>query len=141
MISKKVLIISFLYAVVNIHATVRETVHETDSFFLNLLPEIVQALTNGDAKALSNYFNTSVELIFSDNQNVYGKAQAEQILKNFFNRNASTGGKFIYKPLHNGIRDNAHYYIGELSTGRGSYRVTIYMKDQRIHLMKIESND
>ena len=141
MIPKKVLIISFLCAVMNIHGTVCETFHETDSYLLNLSPEIVQALTNGDAKALSNYFNTSVELIFSESQAVFGKAQAEQILKDFFNKNASAGGKFVYKPLHNGIRDNAQYYIGELSTGKGFYRVTIYMKNQRIHQMRIESND
>ena len=47
----------------------------------------------------------------------------------------------LFKQLHKADRDNVQYYIGELHTGKGSYRVTIYMKDQRIHQMKIESND
>jgi hypothetical protein len=137
MIFRKILIISLLCISVNL----RGTVHHTKSYLLNLPNEIVQALTNGDAKVISTYFNTSVELIFSESQAVYGKAQAEQILKNFFNNNTSANRKFNYKPLHNGNRDNTQFYIGELVTGKGSYRVTIYMKDQRIHLMKIESND
>lgn len=137
MIIKKILIISFLCTVVNLSGTV----HEEKTYAMNLPNEIVQALTNGDAKAISNYFNTSVELIFSEKQAVYGKAQAEQILKNFFTNNASANGKFSYKTLHTVNRDNAQVYIGELHTGKDSYRVTIYMKDQRIHQMRIESND
>jgi len=136
MIFKKVLIISSLFLTVNL----RGAVHETNSYLLNLPNEIIQALTNGDAKAISNYFNTFVELNINESQEVYGKAQAEQILKTFFNNNASANRKF-YKPLHDVTRDNTQIYIGELHTGKGSYRVTIYMKDQRINRMRIESND
>ena len=137
MIFKQILVFSTLCLAVNLHGTV----YESESNSLNLPNEIVQALTNGDAKAISNYFNTSVELIINDSQAVYGKAQAEQILKTFFNNNASASGKFSYKQLHKGDRDNVQFYIGELHTGKGSYRVTINMKDQRIHQMRIESND
>ena len=133
MIFKKILIISSLCLMVDLSGS--------ESYSMNLPNEIVQALSNGDAKAISNYFNTSVELIINDSQAVYGKAQAEQILKNFFNNNASTSGKFIYSPKHKGDRDNVQFYIGELRTGKGSYRVTINMKDQRIHQMRIESDD
>ena len=137
MVFKQILIISSLCVMVHLHGTVNET-----KYSLNLPNEIVQALSNGDAKAISHYFNTSVELIINENQAVYGKAQAEQILKNFFNNNASASGKFSYKPLHNGTRDNTRFYIGELmNTGKGSYRVTVWMKDQRITQMRIESND
>jgi len=136
MILKQILIISSLCITVNLHGTFHET-----KYTLNLPNEIVQALSNGDAKAISNFFNTSVELIISESQAVYGKAQAEQILRNFFNNNASANRKFNYKPLHDVTRDNTQFYIGELHTGKGSYRVTIYMKNQRIHQMRIESND
>ena len=119
----------------------RDVVYEPKANVLNLPDEIVQALKSGDAKTISKYFNTSVELIFSERQGVYGKAQAEQILKDFFNNNASARGTFGYKDLHSGNRDNPQYYIGELHTGKGRYRVTIFMKDQRIHQMRIESND
>jgi hypothetical protein len=124
-----------------LNSAFHETIHEADLHLLNLPNEIVQALSNGDAKSISNYFNTFVELNISENQAVYGKAQAEQILRNFFNNNASANRKFNYKPLHDVTRDNTQVYIGELHTGKGSYRVTIYIKDQRIYQMRIESND
>jgi len=137
MVIKQILIISSLCIV----GLTNSPNHATNFNSMNLPNEIVQALTNGDAKVFSNFFNTSVELIINDSQAVYGKAQAEQILKTFFNNNASTSGKFSYKQLHKGDRDNVQFYIGELHTGKGSYRVTINMKDQRIHQMRIESND
>jgi len=137
MIFKQILVLSTLCSAVNLHGTV----YDTNSNSLNLPNEIIQALTNGDAKSISNYFNSSVELIINDSQAVYGKSQAEQILKTFYNNNASASGKFSYKQLHKGERDNVQFYIGELHTGKGSYRVTINMKDQRIHQMRIESND
>jgi len=131
---EKILIISLLCVVVNLRS-------EPETQMVNLPEEIVQAFVAGDAKVFSKYFNSSVELIFSGSQNVYAKAQAEQILKNFFNDNTSANRKFNYKHLHSTDRDNAQSFIGELHTGKGIYRVTIYMKDQRIHLMRIESND
>ena len=139
MILKKILIISSLCVVVNL----RSAEHEAKAPALNLPDEIVQAFINGDAKVIGNYFNTSVELIFSENQGVYSKAQAEQMLKTFFNNNASANKKFIYKHQHSSTnRDNIQYHIGQLmNTGKGSYRVTIHMKDQRITQLRIESND
>ena len=134
MVIKQILIISSLCVVGHLYSTV----HETNIKSMNLPNEIVQALTNGDARAFSNFFNTSVELSINDNQAVYGKAQAEQILKSFFNNNGSTSGKFNFKQLHKGDRDNVQFYIGELHTGKGTYRVTINMKDQRIHQIRIE---
>ena len=134
---RKILVISLLYITIGL----RDVDGESGVYVLNLPVEIVQALKSGDAKTISKYFNTSVELIFSESQGVYGKAQAEQILKNFFTNNASPGGSFSYRELHSGNRDNPQYYIGELHTGKGRYRVTIFMKDQRIHQMRVESND
>ena len=138
MILKKILIISSLCAVVSFRGAIHEVIHEAEARAYDLPDEIVYALKNGDAKIISKYFNSSVELIFSESRGVYGKAQAEQILKNFFSNNS---GKFNYKNLHSTDRDNAQYYIGELHTGKGQYRVYIYMKDQRIYEMRIESND
>ena len=103
---------------------------------LNLPGEIVKALEKGDAKSISNYFNSSVELIFSESQKVYGKSQAEQILRFFFSNNGP--GDFKYKHLHT---INKQYFIGELHTGKGLYRLNVYMKDQYIYQMRIESND
>ena len=138
MVFKKILIISSLCVVVNLPGAV----HEARASILSLPNEIVQAFVNGDAKVISKYFNTSVELIFSENQGVYSKAQAEQMLRTFFSNNASADRKFTFKHLHSSPnRDNIQYYIYQLDTGKGSYRVTIHIKDQRITQMRIESND
>jgi len=135
MILKKTLIISLLCIVVGLWG-------KADAQTSKLPDEIVQAFEGGDAKTICKYFNSSVELILSESGGVYAKAQAEQILKTFFVNNTSTNRKFNYKDLHSIIRDNAQwYFIGELHTGKGIYRVNIYMKDQLIHQMRIESND
>ena len=137
MVLKNILIISLLCTTV--HS--RNVAHDLNEHAFSLPDEIVQALKAGDAKTISKYFNSSVELNLSESQGVYGKAQAEQILKDFFSKNASAKGKFEYKHLHNTTnKDNAQYYIGEL-TGKGIYRLYILMKDQRIHQMRIDSND
>ncbi len=130
MLYKKILIIGFLYVCLGV-----SQVHA-----LNLPQGIVEALENGDAKNMSKYFNSSIELIFSQSQGVYAKSQAEQILKNFFDNN---GPVFKYKHIHHtSSKDNTQYnYIGQLYTSKGTYRVNIYMKNQCIHQMRIESND
>jgi len=141
MVLKKIVIITTLCTVVGLRGTAHETTHDLNAHAILLSNEIIQGLVNGDAKVVGKHFNNSVELIFSESQGVYGKAQAEQILRNFFINNASASGKFKYMPKQSSERDKAQYYIGELLTGKGLYRVTIYMKDQLIHLMRIESND
>ena len=141
MIFQKILVIASLCSVMNIGSAECKNIPDSVNYAFNLPNEIVKALVNGDAKAVGKHFNLSVELIFSENQGVYGKSQAELILRNFFNNNASPTGKFNYKHLHGSERDNAQYYIGELHTGKGLYRVTLYMKDQLIYRVRIESND
>ncbi len=132
MIYKKILIIGLL-CVWPLTAAVRAD---------NATPpdDIVKALKSGDAKGIGKYFNSSVELIFTQNQGVYGKSQAEQILKNFFDNNRGTRD-FSYNHLHTNNKDNTQYYIGQLFTAKGVYRIYIYMKDGLIHQMRIESND
>jgi hypothetical protein len=136
MMIKKISVITTLCVVVSLQGLA----HETNLCAPRLPNELAQAFENCDAKTISKYFNSSVELIFSESQGVYGKSQAEQILKTFFNNNASANGKFNYKEQHASDKDNAQYYIGELY-GKGTFRVCIYMKEQRIHLMRIENND
>jgi len=133
MVVKKLLIISSLWAFMSSHGA--------DYLVVKPPEEIIQGFENCDPRVVGRFFNMSVELIFNENQGVYAKSQAEQILRNFFNNNASSNGKFIYKHLHGSDRDNVQYYIGELHTGRGLFRVTIYMKDQFIYRMRIENND
>ena len=137
MTAKKALIISLLC----VQVSSRGAIHDIEDCVVKPPEEIIQGFENCDARIVGKYFNLSVELIFNESQAVYAKSQAEQILRNFFNNNASSNRRFNYKHLHGSDRDNVQYFIGELHTGRGMYRVTIYMKNQLIYRMRIENND
>ncbi len=104
---------------------------------------IKQALESGDSKTLSRFFDASVELNFPQLQGVFAKSQAEQLLKKFFEDNGI--GNFRYKELHESNRENMHNYIGQLYTGKGTYRIYMNMKmiDSFlfIYQMRIENND
>ena len=99
---------------------------------------IAKAIESGDAKALSGYFNSNVELAIQEMEGIYSKDQAELILKNFFTSHKPTG--FVI--LHRGGKDSSKYAIGSLSTPTKNYRVTILikMKDEGpyIHQLRIE---
>lgn len=100
--------------------------------------QIVLSLKSGNAKVLSEYFNQNVELVILENDNVYSKAQAEQIVSNFFTR---------YQPekfniIHQGGKEGAQYVIGHLETKQGIFRVYFLLKKttgkEIIHQLRIE---
>ena len=53
------------------------------------------------------------------------KAQAEQILKDFFNKNTPRSFSIIHRGES---KDGAKYAIGNLTTSNGNYRVYYYFK-------------
>jgi len=106
------------------------------------VPEkIILSLKSGNAKTLSEYFNQNVELVVPDSDNVYSKAQAQQIVGNFFS---------IYTPvsfsiLHQGGKEGAKYVIGNLGTKTGIFRVYFLLKQSEgkdyIHQLRIEKQE
>lgn len=100
--------------------------------------DIILSLKSGNAKVLSEYFNQNVELVVLDNDNVYSKAQAEQIVTNFFNSYKPEG----FGVIHNGGKEGAKYVIGNLVTSNGSFRVYFLLKQNQgkdyIHQLRIE---
>jgi hypothetical protein len=126
--STKILIFGFLCIQLNVQA---------QNF--KMPSDILFALETGNSKELYQRFNTSIELIMNQNQNVYGKSQAEKILKIFFDTN---GPSFKYKELHSNGKDLSNCnFIGQLFTSRGTYRVSIYIKNEQIYQIRLESND
>lgn len=109
------------------------------SFSQEQIPEkLLLSLQSGDAKTLSGFFNDNIELVVLENDNVYSKAQAQQIVSKFFTN---------YKPekfsiIHQGGKDGSKYVIGSLTTKKGSFRVYFLIKvDQGnsfIHQLRIE---
>jgi hypothetical protein len=103
--------------------------------------DIILGLKTGNAKMLGSYFNQNVELVILENDNVYSKAQAEQIVTSFFAR---------YQPerfsvIHQGGKEGAQYVIGTLVTKQGSFRVYFLLKKNTgkdiIHQFRIEKTE
>lgn len=100
--------------------------------------EIIQSLKSGNSKILSDYFNQNVELVVLENDNVYSKAQAQQIVSKFFSSNSPES----FTIIHQGGKEGAQYVIGNLSTNTGSFRVYFLLKKNNgkdyIHQLRIE---
>lgn len=99
--------------------------------------EIIQSLKTGNSKTLSEYFNQNVEMMVLKNDNIYSKAQAEQILNKFFDSNSPES----FTIMHQGGKED-QYVIGNLVTNKGTFRVTFLLKKNKgkdyIHLFRIE---
>ena len=116
-------------------------------FFLNISAngqaqdDIILSLKSGNAKILSGYFNQNIELVVPDNDNVYSKAQAQQIVSNFFNTYTPVG----FTVIHSGGKEGARHVIGKLTTREGEFRVYYLLKQSEgkdiIHLLKIEKQE
>lgn len=102
-------------------------------------PKIFDAMKVGNAQELAKHFNSSVEIVILDKEDVYSKQQAEQILKSFFDKNKTKA----FTLLHQGGKEGAQYAIGNLETVSGkTYRVYFLVKESGgkplIHQMRIE---
>ena len=100
--------------------------------------EILQSLKTGNSKTLSEYFNQNVEMVVLENDNVYSKAQAQQIVNKFFNSNPPEN----FNIIHQGGKEGAQYVIGNLVTSKGTFRVYFLLKKNGgkdyIHQLRIE---
>ena len=106
------------------------------------IPEnIVNATKNADSKGLALYFNEKIELIIPGKSGIYSKAQAEQVIKNFFETHPVTS----FEIIHHGIKDNSAYAIGKYISNKIHYR--FYYRTQEsegkilIHQLWIENQD
>jgi hypothetical protein len=103
--------------------------------------EIILSLKTGNVKILSEYFNQNVELVVTESDNVYSKAQAQQIVGNFFSN--YTPVNFII--IHQGGKEGAKHAIGNLSTKNGVFRVYFLLKTSKgkdyIHQLRIEKQE
>jgi hypothetical protein len=103
--------------------------------------EILTSLKTGNAKVLASFFNQNVELVILNDDNVYSKAQAEQIVSGFFTQNQPE--KFTI--IHQSGKEGAKYVIGQLATKQGPFRVTFLLKKTGekdiIHQLRIDKQE
>jgi hypothetical protein len=116
------------------------------SGFVNSVPDnetdsIIAALKAGNAKELAKYFSANIELTLLDKEDVYSKAQAEIIIKDFFSKNVPSN----YVKLHEGGKEGAKFVIGNLTTSGGTFRVYFLLKTENskpcIQQLRIETDN
>ena len=80
---------------------------------------------SANSKEISKNFSSSIELTLNDQEDVYSKAQAEQILRDFFTKNPPANSTVVHL-----INTNPNYRFGilSLSTKNGKFRVAISLK-------------
>lgn len=103
--------------------------------------DIAIAFKVGSAEELAKYFNSTIELVILDKEDVYSKVQAQQIIDNFFTDHYPKSFEFI----HQGGKGESKFAIGKLVTFNGTFRVTILikLKDEKplIHQLRIETEN
>ena len=63
----------------------------------DLYDEIASAIKSGDAHQIASYFDAKVDLAIASQEDVYSKAQAELIVKDFFTKNPTKGFVLVHK--------------------------------------------
>ena len=87
---------------------------------------VSRAFKEGNADAIANYMDSSVDVNILGEEKTLAKAQAVQALKSFFIKNKAKG----FTQIHQGSSKakESCYYIGELDSFSGKFRVYIYFK-------------
>jgi hypothetical protein len=109
--------------------------------FSQIPDEIVLSIQNGNTETLANYFNQNVELVVDTHDDVFSKAQAKQIVAEFFKANKPKQ----FNIIHQGGKEGARYAIGSLIAETGTFRVYFLLKNNDntsyIHQLRIEKQD
>ena len=93
---------------------------------LDLYEEIANAIRSGDARSVAAYFGPTLDLTILEQEEVYSKAQAEQVLRDFFQKDPPKSFQVVHKGAS---REGLQYAIGTLQTASGkSYRTSFYIK-------------
>ncbi|MCF8256777.1 MAG: DUF4783 domain-containing protein [Flavobacteriales bacterium] len=108
----------------------------------NVEENIASAIRVGNHKELARHFDSKVDMAVLRKENSYSKAQAELIIKDFFEKNKVSA----YQVIHRGrSRDGAQYVIGSLTTATGTYRTYVLTKGDgekaRIQQLRFEVSE
>lgn len=105
---------------------------------------IAAAVKSGSAKDISKFFSDDVDMKIIDKEDVYSKAQAELILKDFFSKHPVKSFTLAHKSAPN-AKNGSQYVIGTLETGNGKYRTYFLLTSagaqQLIQQFRIEADN
>ena len=96
------------------------------AYALDSYDEVCNAIRSGDARQLATFFGSSVDLTVANQEDVYSKAQAELIIKDFFSKNPPKSFALLHK---GSSREGTVYGIGKLTTTQGKvFRTSFFLK-------------
>jgi hypothetical protein len=105
--------------------TIQET-HSNPKTQGDIFKEIENAVALGNAKLLSNYMSTSIEIEINGQEGIYSKSQAEQVLNKFFDKYPPRSFSLSHK---GNSAAGARFAVGDYVTGKEhTFRVTIFLK-------------
>jgi uncharacterized protein DUF4783 len=90
------------------------------------IDQVIGAMKEGKASEVGRYMDDNIELTLPDKSNSYSKAQAIEVLKDFFDNNEVKG----FELKHKGSQSGDEFCVGTLQTKSGNYRTTIFMKSK-----------
>ncbi|HYC30257.1 MAG TPA: DUF4783 domain-containing protein [Chitinophagaceae bacterium] len=90
------------------------------------IDEVVSAIRAGNSTELSKYFDSRVDIALPDKSDTYSKAQAEMIIRDFFNSKGVTG----FELKHKGENGGAQFCVGILKTRNADYRTHLFMRQR-----------
>lgn len=96
--------------------------------FNDIGSEIASAIRIGSAKELAKFFNTNVDLSLLGKEDLYSRAQAEQLLHDFFVRNPPRNFQLIHQSAS---QSSSQYGIGRYESRNGA-QFRIYFLIRRI---------
>jgi hypothetical protein len=90
------------------------------------IDEVVAAIRAGNSAELSKYFDNRVDIALPDKSDTYSKAQAEMIIRDFFNSKGVIG----FELKHKGENGGAQFCVGILKTRNAEYRTHLFMRQR-----------
>lgn len=110
--------------------------------FSQLIPEgIIHAFEKGDAKELSIYLNSNVELKVLEEVHITSKNQAVRILQDFFKSHPTKSFLVAYEES----KKDSRYGLGTLETKKGTFKVNLYFmengKERLIYYLSLEKSE
>jgi hypothetical protein len=106
-----------------------------------IFDDIANAVKKGQHDELSVYFASSIECDILGHENVYSKAQAVQVMRDFFSKYKAKN----FVTLHKSGKGQVKYIIGSYATTAGeNYRMTFFVKQDNTNFLvqqiRIEDN-
>lgn len=108
----------------------------------DLNAKLAAAIKSANARDLSEYFNNPIDLTTPGNEGTYSKAQAEMIVKSFFQKYPPTSFSINHQGKSN---DGSQYAIGIYKSNAVVFRTYLLLKiisgQPLIHQLKFESDE